>query len=250
VTRPVALVTGVGRPQGIGAGIARSLARGGWDLVVSRWQPADEAIFGTDAAAGLDSVIEDVRSLGAQVVDIHADLAQPEAPASLIAAARDRLGTVQALVLSHAWDVESGILDTTVEQFDRHYAVNTRASWLLIAEFARQAERGGAIVALTSDHTTGNLPYGASKGALDRIVVSAARELATRGISANSLNPGPIDTGWMDDSIRTTLTGMQPGGRLGQPADVAEVVAFLVSPQGRWVTGQVLLADGGFSISI
>jgi 3-oxoacyl-[acyl-carrier protein] reductase len=250
VTRPVALVTGVGRPQGIGAGIARSLARGGWDLAVTRWQPADEAIFGTDAAAGLAAVIEDVRSLGAQVVDIHADLAKPESPASLLAAAREQLGTIEALVLSHAWDVESGILDTAVEQFDRHYAVNTRASWLLIAEFARQAERGGAIVALTSDHTTGNLPYGVSKGALDRIVVSAARELAPRGISANSLNPGPIDTGWMDDGTRETLTGMQPGGRLGEPADVAEVVAFLVSPQGRWVTGQVLLADGGFSISI
>ena len=99
--------------------------------------------------------------------------------------------------------MESGILDTTVEEFDRHFAVNARASWLLIAEFARQADAGGAIVALTSDHTTGNLPYGASKGALDRIVISAARELAPRGISANVLNPGPIDTGWMTDEVRS-----------------------------------------------
>ncbi|MGC5171166.1 SDR family oxidoreductase [Microbacterium sp. DT81.1] len=247
--KPVALITGVGRPQGIAAGIARSLARDGWDLAVSRWQPADEAIFGTDATAGLHDVIDEVRSLGARVVDIPADLEQPEAAAMLFAAARDELGTVEAMVLSHAWDVESGILDTTVDEFDRHFAVNTRASWLLIAEFARQADRGGAIVALTSDHTTGNLPYGASKGALDRIVISAARELGPRGISANALNPGPIDTGWMDDEVRTALTGMQPGGRLGRPADVAEVVAFLVSPRGRWVTGQLLKADGGFSIS-
>jgi 3-oxoacyl-[acyl-carrier protein] reductase len=247
--KPVALITGVGRPQGIAAGIARSLARDGWDLAVSRWQPADEAIFGTDAAAGLDDVIDEVRSLGARVVDIPADLERPEAAASLFAAARDELGTLEAMVLSHAWDVESGILDTPVEEFDRHFAVNTRASWLLIAEFARQADRGGAIVALTSDHTTGNLPYGASKGALDRIVISAARELGPRGISANVLNPGPIDTGWMDDEVRTTLTGMQPGGRLGRPADVAEVVAFLVSPRGRWVTGQLLKADGGFSVT-
>ncbi|MGC5223265.1 SDR family oxidoreductase [Micromonospora sp. DT81.3] len=247
--KPVALITGVGRPQGIAAGIARSLARDGWDLAVSRWQPADEAIFGTDAAAGLHDVIDEVRSLGARVVDIPADLEQPEAAALLFAAARDKVGTVEAMVLSHAWDVESGILDTTVDEFDRHFAVNTRASWLLIAEFARQADRGGAIVALTSDHTTGNLPYGASKGALDRIVISAARELGPRGISANALNPGPIDTGWMDDEVRTALTGMQPGGRLGRPADVADVVAFLVSPRGRWVTGQLLKADGGFSIS-
>ena len=82
------------------------------------------------------------------------------------------------MVLSHAESVDSGILDTTVEAFERHFAVNTRASWQLIAAFARQAtDDGGAIVALTSDHTAFNLPYGASKGALDRIVIAAAREL-------------------------------------------------------------------------
>jgi len=250
MNRPVALVTGVGRPQGIGAGIVRVLAREGWDLVLSRWQPADEAVFGADAAAGLESVIAQARDEGARVVDVPVDLERADAAASLFATARAELGEVAALVLSHAWDIESGILDTTVEEFDRHFAINARAGWLLIREFARQADAGGAIVALTSDHTTGNLPYGASKAALDRIVISAARELAPRGISANVLNPGPIDTGWMTDEVRDVLTGMQPGGRLGAPADVAEVVAFLVSARGRWVTGQLLSADGGFSISI
>lgn len=102
-------------------------------------------------------------------------------------------------------------------------------------------------MALTSDHTTGNLPYGASKGALDRIIISAARELAPRGISANVLNPGPIDTGWMTDAVRAELTTAQPGGRLGMPADVAGLVAFLLSGEGRWVSGQLLHADGAFS---
>jgi 3-oxoacyl-[acyl-carrier protein] reductase len=139
------------------------------------------------------------------------------------------------------------VLDTTAESFDRHVAVNARASLLLIAAFARQATEGGVIVALTSDHTTGNLPYGASKGALDRLVISAARELGPRGISANVLNPGPIDTGWMDDGIRSSLTPQHPLGRLGTPADIASVVAFLLSPEGRWVSGQLLNADGGFS---
>jgi 3-oxoacyl-[acyl-carrier protein] reductase len=102
-------------------------------------------------------------------------------------------------------------------------------------------------VALTSDATTGNLPYGASKGALDRIVISAARELGPRGISANVLNPGPVDTGWMDDDIRGSLVGQQPLGRLGTPPDIADVVAFLVSRPGRWISGQLLQVDGGFS---
>jgi 3-oxoacyl-[acyl-carrier protein] reductase len=119
---------------------------------------------------------------------------------------------------------------------------------LLIAAFARQVPGdGGAIVALTSDHTTGNLPYGASKGALDRIVISAARELGPRGVSANVLNPGPIDTGWMDDDLRDALAAQQPLGRLGTPADIAGVVSFLISPEGRWVSGQLLHADGAFS---
>jgi len=176
------------------------------------------------------------------------DLSTPAGPAALIEAVTRDEGPISALVLSHAHDVESGILDTTAESFDHHIAVNARASLLLIAAFARQIpEAGGAVVALTSDATTGNLPYGASKGALDRIVISAARELGPMRISANVLNPGPIDTGWMDESTRQELTPRHPSGRLGQPADIASVVAFLVSSEGRWISGQLLNADGGFS---
>ena len=105
----------------------------------------------------------------------------------------------------------------------------------------------GPIVAFTSDHVTGNLPYGASKGALDRIVISAARELGPLGISANVVNPGPIDTGWMDQPLREALAARHPLGRLGTPADIAAVVSFLVSDEGRWVSGQLLNTDGGFS---
>jgi 3-oxoacyl-[acyl-carrier protein] reductase len=250
MTRPVALITGLGRPAGIAAGIARTLAAEGWDLAVTSWAPADEEIFGGAATDGLDDVIADLRAAGSRVAVIPADLERADAATSVIAQAREQLGTLEALVLSHAWDVDSGLLDTSVEQFDKHFAVNTRASWLLIAEFARQVDGGGAIVALTSDHTAGNLPYGASKGALDRIVIAAAKELAPLGISANALNPGPVDTGWMSPETRESLTAMQPGGRLGTPADVANLVAFLVSAKGRWVTGQLVTSDGGFSISI
>lgn len=134
------------------------------------------------------------------------------------------------------------------DSFDRHVAVNARASLLLIAAFAKQiGESGGAIVAFTSDHATGNLPYGASKGALDRIVISAARELGPKGISANVVNPGPIDTGWMDEETRTGLIPYQPLGRMGTPRDIAGVTAFLLSAEGRWISGQLLSADGGFS---
>ena len=250
MSRPVALITGVGRAQGIGIGIARGLAEQGWDLALSHWAASDEAVFGGSATEGIQDAIAALSDTGARVITLPVDLEQATAAQSLVAEARERLGAIDGLVLSHAWDVDSGLLDTTVEQFDKHFAINTRASWLLIAEFARQAESGGAIVALTSDHTAGNLPYGASKGALDRIVIAAAKELAPLGISANVINPGPIDTGWMTQEVRAALTDRQPSGRLGTPADTADLVAFLLSPRGRWVTGQLLASDGGFSISI
>lgn len=217
---PLALITGAGRPDGIAAGIAPRLVAEGWDVVTSDLDGAD----------------------------YPCDLSTPTGPGELVAAVRQDRGPLDALVLSHAHDVESGVLETTAESFDTHLAVNARASLLLIAEFARQVpSTGGAIVALTSDATTGNLPYGASKGALDRVVISAARELGPQKISANVLNPGPVDTGWMDDDLRSTLPHHHPLGRIGTPADIAGVVAFLVSPAGRWISGQLLHADGGFS---
>ena len=246
--RPVALITGAGRLASIGAGIARQLAAEGWDLVLAYWQDYDARMpWGTEP----DDVVRltaELEAIGAQVHVLSADLQDPAVPGQLVAESMRLAGPLQGLVLSHAESVDSGILDTSVESFERHFAVNTRASWQLIAAFARQAtDDGGAIVALTSDHTAFNLPYGASKGALDRIVVAAARELGPQGISANVLNPGPVDTGWMDDETREALTAQQPTGRLGTPADVAGTVAFLLSPAGRWVSGQLIKSDGGFS---
>jgi len=139
------------------------------------------------------------------------------------------------------------VLDTTVESFDRHYAVNVRASWLLLSAFVRQlSPSGGAVVALTSDHTVGNLPYGATKGALDRLVLAAAHELSHLQLRANVINPGPVDTGWMGTRTHEQLVAMQPTGRLGTPADTANLVRFLLSEQGQWINGQLLHSNGGF----
>lgn len=217
---PLALVTGAARENSIAFGIVARLEADGWEVATS------------DLAAG----------------EFPADLSSATETDALIAAVGRSRGAISALVLSHAHDIESGILDTTAASFDAHIAVNARASMLLIAAFARQVPSGGgAVVALTSDHVTGNLPYGVSKGALDRIVISAARELGPRGVSANVLNPGPIDTGWMPEGFAESLVAAHPLGRVGTPADVAAVVSFLVSPEGRWVSGQLLHADGGFS---
>jgi 3-oxoacyl-[acyl-carrier protein] reductase len=246
--RPVAVVTGVGRRVGIGAAIAVRLAADGFDLGLTSWSAYDRRMpWGADEGteAAVDAA---VAAHGASTTWITADLERPSAAVEVFDAVEARLGSVSALVLCHCESVDAGLFDTTVESFDRHLAVNARASWLLIRELGRRfrGPRGaGRIVALTSDHTVGNLAYGASKAALDRITIAAARELAAQGITANVVNPGAVDTGWMSDDIRAAVRDATPGGRIGEPEDVADLVSFLCSTHGGWVNGQLLVSDGG-----
>jgi 3-oxoacyl-[acyl-carrier protein] reductase len=247
--RPLALITGVGRTVGIGAGIAQRLAGSGWDIAFTYWNPYDARMtWGTEPGA-TEAIEASLSERGAATAAIEADLADPDTPARVFDEVERRLGPVTALVMSHCESVDSGLLDTTVESFDRHFAVNTRATWLLIREFGRRftAEKGtGRIVGLTSDHTVGNLPYGASKGAMDRITLAAARELAPLGVTANVINPGPVDTGWMTEEVRAHCVGATPLGRLGTPQDTAHLVDFLCSREGQWINGQLLKSNGGF----
>ena len=246
--RRVALVTGVGRRVGIGAAVTHRLASDGFDVAFAGWTPYDERMpWGADplTSAALTASVE---TMGVRGVALQADLEDADSPTRLFDDVERLLGPVAVLVLCHCESVESDLLATTVDSFDRHFAVNARASWLLIREYAtrfRSGPGGGRVVALTSDHTAGNLPYGASKGALDRITLAAARELGRLGITANAIDPGPTDTGWMAPMVRAAGERASPLGRVGQAADVANLVSFLCSGAGEWVNGQVLRSDGG-----
>jgi 3-oxoacyl-[acyl-carrier protein] reductase len=246
--RPVALVTGASRTAGIGGAIATALAEDGWDVALTYWQPYDERMPWGGEPDGVAQLSDAVRAAGGRVTAVAADLSDTAAPRAVFHRVHATLGPVTALVLSHCESVDSDLRSTTVESFDLHMAVNARASWLLVREFAGQFPGPfgrGRIVALTSDHTAGNLPYGASKGALDRIVLAAARELADLGVTANGVNPGATDTGWMTDELRTVVAERSPLARLGTPADAAALVTFLCSERGGWVNGQLIHSDGG-----
>jgi 3-oxoacyl-[acyl-carrier protein] reductase len=254
VPRRMAVVTGVGRRRSIGAGLAVGLALDGWDLALNYWRPYDDRLGYERSADDPEAIADECRALGATVELVPGDLSDPAAPAAILAAAR-KLGPVTGLVMSHCESVDSSILTTDVSAWDRHFAVNARATWLLIKAFAEQlpenvapGEVGGRIVALTSDHSVHNLPYGASKGALDRIVIASAVELADRGVRANVINPGPIDTGWMDGAIRDSGVAATPAGRLGSADDTANLVRFLFSEPGSWINGQLLHSNGGFNV--
>jgi 3-oxoacyl-[acyl-carrier protein] reductase len=253
--RPLALVTGVGRRAGIGAAIALRLATDGWDLAISWWGPYDARVHGAADPDGIDSVVAGCEHAGARVTRLPVDLGDAEQAAALVGRAETEAGApVTAIVMSHCESVDSDFQTTTLESFDRHMAVNVRAPFLLVQAYAARLRAGAPapldrrrVIALTSDHVAFNLPYGTSKGALDRLVVGAAQELADVRVSANLVNPGPNDTGWMTDEIRQAVIAQTPGGRTSVPSDTAALVGFLCGPDGGWVNGQLLKSDGGFS---
>ncbi|MGH3443840.1 MAG: SDR family oxidoreductase [Nocardioidaceae bacterium] len=249
--RPVVLVTGVGRRVGIGAAIADRLADSGWDVATTSWAGYDERMPWGRQDEDPAAIAAGLRELGARTTSVPADLTDPAAPGAVFDAVEAELGVVTALVMCHCEGVDSGLLDSTVESFDRHYVVNLRASWLLIKEYAERLSASGGpdgrgrVIALTSDAVVGNLPYGATKGALDRLVIAAARELADLHVSANVVNPGPVDTGWMTQQVRDAVLAATPLDRPGTAYDTAALVGFLCSPEGGWVNGQLLCCDGG-----
>jgi 3-oxoacyl-[acyl-carrier protein] reductase len=235
---PLAVVTGVSRAAGIGYAVARRLIADGFRIAAVGWRSYDERMpWGADPSPP---------DLPAKFYE--ADFEDAVATATLLPTICNTLGQVSVLVLCHCESVDGDILTTTVDSFDRHMAVNARATWQLIKAFAEQftGPRGaGRIVSITSDHTIGNLAYGASKGAMDRIVLAAAAELADLGVTANVINPGATDTGWMSAEHERQVRDSGAQSRVGLPSDVANLVSFLCSKQGQWINGQLLRSDGG-----
>ena len=249
----VALVTGVSRRIGIGAAIARRLATDGADLMLHSWSLHDVEQPWGDDPGGIEAILPQIRAAGGRVEHSAADLADPDAPARLVEQARRAFGHVDVLVANHARSSEQNLEQLTAAELDLSYAVNTRATLLLAQAFAAQHDGrpGGRILFFTSgqyhDAMPAELPYIASKGALHQLTRSVAVHLMPRGITVNCVNPGPNDTGYADDVTRAAVAAANPGGRWGTPADAARLVAWLVSDEADWVTGQVIASDGGWS---
>jgi 3-oxoacyl-[acyl-carrier protein] reductase len=247
--RPIVLVTGASRSIGIGSSIAKELAQSGWDVALTYWQPYDVSMpWGSDPQE-VQLLRNDVESFGVRSIAIEANLSLADSAVKIFDAIERDLGSVTAMVLSHCHSVDSDILSTSVESFDLHFAINARATWLLVREFGQQfqGEFGtGRIISITSDHTAGNLPYGASKGAMDRIVLASAQEFRSLGITANVISPGATDTGWMSADLKADIQSRTLLNRIGMPQDCANLVKFLCSKEGGWINGQLLYSNGGF----
>lgn len=253
--RRVAVVTGVSRRGGIGYAIAVRLAEQGFDLVLGHHVAHDAGQpWGADDVAAVVAGVREHLQPERRVTDVAADLADPDAPVALMDAAREAFGHVDVLVANHARSGGDGPLrHSTAAMLDEHWAVNTRSSLLLARELAahHDGRPGGRIVFITSGQDLGPMPdevcYSAAKAALAGITKTIAHELAPRGITVNTVNPGPVDSdSYVTDELRARLADRLPFGRWGAPDDPARLIAWVVSDEGRWVTGQVLNTEGGF----
>ena len=253
----IALVTGVSRRAGIGYATARRLAALGASLFLHHYAPHDRDQPWGDDPGGAEAVLAGVQSTlaadEASVRHLELDLALPEAPAQLIDAATEALGHLDILVCNHArsgGDGPLGALDA--KMLDTHWAVNTRATILLTQAFAARHDGrpGGRVIFMTSGQDlgpmTGEVAYAASKGALASITKTLADQLADQQITLNTVNPGPVDTGYPSPEAYEAVRRQFPQHRWGVPDDPARLIAWLVTDEASWVTGQVINSEGGF----
>jgi 3-oxoacyl-[acyl-carrier protein] reductase len=253
----VALVTGVSRRAGIGYAVARRLAALGASLFLHHYAPHDRDQPWGDDPGGAEAVVTGVRSAlaatDASVRHMELDLAPPTAPAELVEAAAAALGHLDILVCNHArsgGDGPLGTLDAAL--LDAHWAVNTRATILLTQAFAARHDgrRGGRVIFMTSGQDlgpmTGEVAYATSKGALASVTRTLADQLAGQGITLNAVNPGPVDTGYASPEAYEAVRYHFPQQRWGVPDDPARLIAWLVTDEAAWITGQVINSEGGF----
>lgn len=252
----VAVVTGASRRAGIGYATARLLAGMGASVFLHHFAPHDHLQpWGADPGGPrgvLDGVAECLVA-GARLADLEVDLADPDGPCLLVEAAVAAFGHIDVLVCNHARSAPDGGLSAMdAEILDGHWAVDARSSILLVKHFAAQHDgrAGGSIVLLTSGQDRGPMPgeiaYAAAKGALASITKTLADELADAGITLNTVNPGPVDTGYLSGREYQAVAERFPGGRWATPEDPARLIAWLTTDDARWITGQVIDTEGGF----
>jgi glucose 1-dehydrogenase len=243
------LVTGAA--SGIGRATCLRVARD----AAAQGRAARIAAVDLGSSPGLDALVEAVGKLGGDALPLHADMAEAAAPARAVAQAVERFGGLDGVVSNAGINRPGRLADYAVEDWDRMFAVNTRATWLLAqaAGPALQAS-GGAIVAVASmsgSNAHANLgPYGPSKAALIMLVRVLAQELGPLGIRVNSVSPGMVRTGmteraYADPQIAADRSALVPMGRVATPEDIADVIAFLLGPDARYVNGHDLVVDGG-----
>lgn len=233
----VAIVTGAS--SGIGRAIALRLADEGAALVVNYRTREQQA----------DQVVAAIQAKGGTAVALQADMSRVSDARRLVTETVSRFGRLDILVNNAGKFTPKPFLDTTEADFDALIGLHAKGPYFAMQEAARVLADNGRIVNITTAgtqlHFHGASAYLGSKRALEQFTKAIAQELAPRGITVNAVSPGITDTGVLTEQYRQIGLQGSPTQRLGLPADIAEVVAFLASEKSRWLTGQTIQAGGG-----
>ena len=235
----VAIVTGAS--NGIGRAIAERLAQDGAMVVVNYGKSADKA----------KAVVAGIEAKGGNAVAIQADMSKMTDVHRLVGETVQRFGRLDILVNNAGMFLYKPLVEMTEEEFDTMFALNAKGPYFALQEAEKVIEKGGRIVNISTDGTHIGFPgataYLGSKGALEQFTKGLAYELAPEGVTVNTVSPGYTTTDMLpaDPTFRQMGAQSSPFKRLGAPEDIADVVAFVVSDQARWLTGQNLHAGGG-----
>lgn len=237
----VAIVTGASR--GIGAAVAKRLASDGFTVVVNYSGNADAA----------EAVIREIEDAGGKAISAQADVSNSADVRRLFDTAHEVFGGVDVLVNNAGIMALAPVADLSDADFDRLFAVNVKGSFNTMREAAKRLRDGGSIVNFSSSVVgllqPGYGAYAATKAAIEATTMVLARELRGRHITVNAVAPGPTATDLFlngkSDELVDRLAKLAPLERLGTPDDIAAAVSFLAGPDGAWINGQVLRANGG-----
>ena len=240
-TQKVALVTGASR--GIGSSVAERLARDGFTLVINY----------AESAAPAEALVRKIEQAGGRALAAKADISDAGSVRRMFYAAETAFGGIDVLVNNAGIMMLAPIADTDDASFDRHIAVNLKGTFNTLREAAKRLRNGGRIINFSTSVVGMLMPtygvYVATKAAVEALTSVLAKELRGRNITVNAVAPGPTATdlflkGKPQDAV-DRMAKMAPLERLGQPSDIADVVAFLAGPDAAWVNGQVLRVNGG-----
>lgn len=240
-THKVAIVTGAS--GGIGAAVSERLAKDGFTVIANYAGKAEPA----------EALVRRVETAGGKALAHQADIGDAEAVRKMFDAAQTAFGGVDVLINNAGIMMLAPIADSDDAMFDRQINVNLKGTFNTLREAARRLRDGGRIVNVSSSVTgllqPGYGVYAATKAAVEAMTSILTKELRGRNITVNAIAPGPTATKLFLDgkpqSVIDHLAKLAPLERLGQPEDIAAAVAFLVGPDGAWINGQTLRANGG-----